>query len=230
MEILAHRGDTTQAHENTLAAFQAAYDSGADGFEFDIRLSRDGVPVVYHNLMIGDVFIADLTYAEIQKIQLSPDNPDYDVPTLEAVLDHFAGKTYLEIHVQSDTRATVDAVCKILNNYPALNDMYELTSFEPAIINTIHDHNPAHPCDLLFRIASWMTDEMAIRLLIDKAGLANVRGVHLFPEQINSEVLSRFDDLNLLVHCGVTNDIELFKRVEACSVSQILTDNIHLYL
>ncbi|MEL6307861.1 MAG: glycerophosphodiester phosphodiesterase [Chloroflexota bacterium] len=57
MQILAHRGDSRKAHENTLSAFQSAYETGADGFEFDIRLSSDGIPVVHHNLMVGDGFI-----------------------------------------------------------------------------------------------------------------------------------------------------------------------------
>ncbi len=47
--ILAHRGDSYQAPENTLEAARIGLDSGADGWELDVRLTRDGVPVVIHD-------------------------------------------------------------------------------------------------------------------------------------------------------------------------------------
>jgi glycerophosphoryl diester phosphodiesterase len=47
--IIAHRGASTLAPENTLAAFARAFDDGADGIELDVRLARDGVPVVIHD-------------------------------------------------------------------------------------------------------------------------------------------------------------------------------------
>ena len=47
--IIAHRGLTSAAPENTVAAFRAAVDAGADGVELDVRLSRDGEVVVLHD-------------------------------------------------------------------------------------------------------------------------------------------------------------------------------------
>jgi glycerophosphoryl diester phosphodiesterase len=47
--IVAHRGDSFHAPENTLVAAKRAWDSGADAWEFDVHLTRDGVPVVVHD-------------------------------------------------------------------------------------------------------------------------------------------------------------------------------------
>jgi glycerophosphoryl diester phosphodiesterase len=47
--IIGHRGASAVAPENTLAAFARAFDDGADGIELDVRLARDGVPVVIHD-------------------------------------------------------------------------------------------------------------------------------------------------------------------------------------
>ena len=47
--IIGHRGASALAPENTLAAFARAFDDGAHGIELDVRLSRDGVPVVIHD-------------------------------------------------------------------------------------------------------------------------------------------------------------------------------------
>ncbi len=47
--VTAHRGASAVAPENTLAAFQAAIEAGADAIEFDVRLSADGAVVVFHD-------------------------------------------------------------------------------------------------------------------------------------------------------------------------------------
>lgn len=47
--IIGHRGASAYAPENTHAAFRMAFDEAADGIEFDVRLARDGVPVVIHD-------------------------------------------------------------------------------------------------------------------------------------------------------------------------------------
>jgi glycerophosphoryl diester phosphodiesterase len=64
--IIGHRGASAYAPENTHAAFKQAFDDGADGLEFDVRLARDGVPVVIHDatldrtaLMPGEVEALD---------------------------------------------------------------------------------------------------------------------------------------------------------------------------
>ncbi len=48
-EIMAHRGASFEAPENTMPAFQLAIDQGADGIELDVHMTSDGVPVVIHD-------------------------------------------------------------------------------------------------------------------------------------------------------------------------------------
>lgn len=49
LALLAHRGASHAAPENTLSAFALGFDEGADGLECDLRLTSDGVPVVFHD-------------------------------------------------------------------------------------------------------------------------------------------------------------------------------------
>ncbi len=73
--IIGHRGASAVAPENTMAAFKEAIAAGADGIEFDVRLTRDGVPVVIHDstlLRTGGLpdRIVDLTLSEVAKVDV----------------------------------------------------------------------------------------------------------------------------------------------------------------
>ena len=73
--IIGHRGASAVAPENTMAAFRQALAVGADGIEFDVRLTRDGVPVIIHDSTLRRTGglphrVADLTWAEISKIDV----------------------------------------------------------------------------------------------------------------------------------------------------------------
>jgi len=102
--IIAHRGGALESTENTIGAFERAARIGADGIETDIRLTRDGVVVVYHDDYFGRVeglaerqrtrMISDLTYSEIAAGTLMPvgdDTGNRHVPTLDDLLNNVKG-------------------------------------------------------------------------------------------------------------------------------------------
>jgi len=102
--IIAHRGGAMESTENTIAAFQRAFKIGADGIETDIRLTRDGVVVVYHDDYFGRVeglpqaqrtrLVSDMTYAELTAQTLIPVGEDTGgrrVPMLNDLLAQVHG-------------------------------------------------------------------------------------------------------------------------------------------
>ncbi len=91
--IVAHRGDHTHAEENTLAAFAAAIEGGADGIELDVRCSRDGIPLVFHDAELEGQPLAALTWAEIRARKPT-------VPSLEEALLHVRGRIALDIELK----------------------------------------------------------------------------------------------------------------------------------
>jgi glycerophosphoryl diester phosphodiesterase len=97
--VIAHRGGAKESTENTIEAFQRAVRIGADGIETDLRLTRDGVVVIYHDEIFGRVeglpkphqrrAVAEMTYAEMRASPLLPVGDDSGrrfVPTLEELL------------------------------------------------------------------------------------------------------------------------------------------------
>lgn len=91
--IVAHRGDHTHAEENTLAAFAAAIEGGADGIELDVRRSRDGIPLVFHDAELEGQPLAALTWAEIRARKPT-------IPSLEEALLHVRGRIALDIELK----------------------------------------------------------------------------------------------------------------------------------
>ncbi len=131
--ILGHRGASAVAPENTLAAFSRAILDGAEGIEFDVRLSRDGVPIVIHDASLRrttliDSLVCDLTSEQLQKIDVgswftrtsfagrmpSPE-PSYSgerLPTLAQVLQLFSangGWLYIEMKADANEGAELAA-------------------------------------------------------------------------------------------------------------------------
>ncbi len=105
--IIAHRGASGEAPENTMAAFDLAFKQGADGIELDVRLSRDRIPVVIHDANLTrtasiDAPVSDLSWEEIRSVRLlnrfDSRHDHQSPPALRDVLERYAGRG--EIHIE----------------------------------------------------------------------------------------------------------------------------------
>ena len=153
--IIAHRGASALAPENTLAAFHRAIDDGADGIEFDVRLSKDGVPVVIHDSSLvrtarANMLVADLTAEQLSRLDAgSWFNAAYPararsnfasegVPSLRAVLQlliKIDGPIYIELKCETerDISPLVEAVCGEIASSPLFHRII-VKSFRLAVI------------------------------------------------------------------------------------------------
>lgn len=109
--IVAHRGASGTLTENTLPAFQKAVDAGAKMIEVDIQLSKDSVPVAFHDNNLKKLNIqkktSELTKDELKTIELSKlsknDSHTYNIPTLEEVLEFaIEHEIYLIIEIKTE--------------------------------------------------------------------------------------------------------------------------------
>src|SRR5918997_1335593 len=89
---VGHRGLTTRLPENTLAAFRTALEAGAGGLELDVRVTRDGHPVVMHDATVdrttdGFGTVAGMTLEAVRR--LGAGSPGEGIPTLREVFEEF---------------------------------------------------------------------------------------------------------------------------------------------
>jgi glycerophosphoryl diester phosphodiesterase len=145
--IIAHRGGAKESTENTIAAFQRAIRIGADGIETDIRMTRDGIIVVYHDEYFGRVeglgeahrtrLVSDLRYSELTAQTLLPVGDDTGgrrVPTLTELLGQLnTGLLNIEIKRSARFDEMLGKTFAILRNSPALERVVlEVPDFETA--------------------------------------------------------------------------------------------------
>lgn len=133
--IIAHRGASALAPENTLAAIQKAIEDKADGIEFDVRITKDGVPVVFHDAILErianqKISVSSLSCEKLQTFdvgswfnQKNPKkaNQTYaaeTVPTLARLLDFlkdYKGLLYVELKGEAgEIAALTEAVCNLI--------------------------------------------------------------------------------------------------------------------
>ncbi|WP_347549704.1 glycerophosphodiester phosphodiesterase family protein [Pseudalkalibacillus hwajinpoensis] len=93
--IFAHRGASRQCPENTMSAYKRAVEIGAEGIEIDVQLSRDGIPVVFHDRTLkrttaGKGIVTQTSFSELRNLDagswFAPSFKDERIPSLEEVL------------------------------------------------------------------------------------------------------------------------------------------------
>lgn len=239
-EIVAHRGVADGVPENTLGAFQRALELGADAVELDVRLSRDRVPVVFHNYYLrettdasGPVFEYDAV--QLQELELRGAGEDLGdrcrIPTLRQVLETFAGRLGLEIEVKGPEPESGEIVARELEPFRDLWETMEVTSYEPALLLDIGRRCPGLAIDLLQRRSEeWMGLDVVAYSALHGARLAGARAVHLHPTQLSHEVVDAVRSAGIEVHSWAVNDRGRLEMIEDLGIPKFDTDELVLAL
>jgi glycerophosphoryl diester phosphodiesterase len=138
--VIAHRGASRDAPENTVAAFEAAIALGADAVELDVRRTADGVLVVHHNASRRGVPLSMLTYSRL--VRLSRHEP----PRFDTVLDLCAGRIGVDIEVK-EPGFEAEVIDAASSRFPREQLLY--TSFEETVIAAIRRLDANARCGLL---------------------------------------------------------------------------------
>jgi glycerophosphoryl diester phosphodiesterase len=167
-EIIAHRGASRDAYENTLAAFALALEQGADGIELDVHATADGVVVVHHDPVVHRrrggrveaVAIAALTIADLEECRL----PSGDrIPTLAEVFALVGDRAVLYVEVKG--RGMAPLVAALLDAHPAVRSAVH--AFDHRVPVAVRRMRPTTPIGLLS--ASYPLD---VRRLLEGTGAA----------------------------------------------------------
>lgn len=142
----AHRGlynNNEGLPENSLGAFQNAVDNRY-GIELDIQLSKDKIPMVFHDATLKrvcgiDAKLCDYTCEELKQMKLL--GTEYTIPTFKEVLELVDGRVPLLVEFKPGPTELCDIACPMLDEY---NGLFCVESFDPFILKKIKEIRPRY--------------------------------------------------------------------------------------
>lgn len=219
-----------------MPAFQRALERGADAIECDVRLTRDGMPVISNAISFAGSPslrgpIAAYTLDALRT------NARYAIPTLADVLERFCGQIGLEIHLKVEDPLSLAAVAQVLQPYEGLWKSCEITSYDPVVLDVMGRRCPGLATDLLLPLSeNWMLPRDIAFLAIHRADTARSRGkhhrqrrvqaIHLHPTQLLSETVAAIRAAGYEVHAWDVNDADALDKVTALGILRICTDRL----
>ncbi len=220
-EAIAHRGVRDRYPENSLPAFIAAVDEGADAIELDVHATRDGVVVVHHDphlprestSPLAGRAIAALDYEELSTFEL---HPGVALPTLDATLEAIVplARIYIEIKAPNLEALVAAALAKIANaaEYCAVH------SFDHRIVKHFRKLAPTIPGGILI-----------VAYPIDAASLlraSDARDLWQQCEFIDDDLVKSIHAAGGRVIAWTGNDEAEWNRLRSAGVDGICTDRV----
>lgn len=221
--IIAHRGNSSEAPENTLAAVTSALSLNPDAIEIDLHLSKDGELIVMHDPTLerttnGKGAIVDFTVAELKTLDAgswkSPNYTDEKVPTFKEVLKEVKGKNRLFVELK--VVGAEEKLIQELEEADMLEDVVVI-SFYPQALARLAELKPDLPRSVLTGASSY--DDF-VRL----ANEAKTNAIDLYHLNLTREVAEKLLDRGYVLWAWTIDDIAHMKRAVELGVTGITTN------
>jgi len=225
IKIVAHRGASGYAPENTLLAFKKAIDLGCDKVELDVRLTKDNQIVVIHDDDInrttnGRGEVSQLTLKQIKKFNCSEKQK---IPTLQEVIDLCKDKIDLQIELKAEGTA------KLVNDLIIENDILAnitVTSFKYRFLQKMFILNRKVDLGLLFE--NYIISKRIILWIIGR--LIGINYVCPNYPVVNKKIVDKAHRLGMRVYVFDVKTKEEGQKLIAMGVDEIGTDFPKLFL
>jgi glycerophosphoryl diester phosphodiesterase len=235
--IVAHRGASRQAPENTMEAFRLAVDAGADAIELDVHLTSDGQLAVIHDDTLERTTdhtgrVADQTMDQVREADAGatftrPDDSGFPfaerglrVPELREVLEWLPQSIGLVIEIKA--RAAADAVVSAVSSHPVLvSGRLSVISFDEATIERVRELNPE------IRTGYLLVPTQPIEPALVWATEHGHLGVHPWEGDLGMDpipILAHARAYGREIGCYVVNDPERMKHLAALGLWGFVTD------
>lgn len=214
MQVIAHRGASKAAPENTIAAFERARHMLADAAELDVRRTRDHVLVVHHDAVLPDGrVIAHTDHADL---------PDH-VPTLDAALDA-CHPMWVNVEIKNDPNEPdfdpsdhiADATIDVLARRPEGDERWVISSFRRETIDRCHELRPS------IRTA-WLTIAVTPETGADLVAAGHC-AIHPWVHIVTRELLDAWHDVGLQVNTWTCDDPDRMRELVEWGIDGICTN------
>lgn len=232
--VLAHRGASAHAPENTLAAFELAVEQGADGVELDVKLSADGQVVVIHDATVERTTgargrVKDMTLDELRSLDAGSFFSDKfkgeKIPTLAEVFEAVGKRTFINVELTNYNTPRdhlVESVCILVKKF-GMQKRVLFSSFLPSNLSNARRYLPEVPAGLLALsglLGAWARS----------FGFAFGKHEALHPhlKDATQQLIYYVHRLKKRVHVWTVNDAADMRRLFKWGVDAIFTDDPQL--
>lgn len=245
MLIIGHRGASAVAPENTMAAFREALAVGADGIEFDVRLTRDGVPVVIHDNTLRRTGglphrVVDLTSAEINKIDVGswfaqkkgfPPGTfaNETVPSLAELFTLFQSNNstlYLEMKCDSpsEQRPLAEACVRAIAEH-SLKERVIVECFQLPALKILREIDPDIKTVALFEPSFTNPSVLSDQRIIDQALAVGAAALALHHRLARESLVQKAKAAGLHVAVWTVDDPAWIERAHAIGIDALITND-----
>ena len=222
--IIAHRGASAYAPENTLAAFDKALDLGAADVEFDVHFSADGQVVVIHDDTVdrttnGSGAVAELTLAQLKSLDagswFAAQFSEERIPTLMELLERYKDRLHLHIEVKGRAEHLSEKTIDLVRDHGWL-DSVTIISFQKERLEEARAYAPEIPAGWLAREVDESMIEQARRLRL--AMICPQAGI------LDRELADRLHQKGFIVMVWGAGDEDVMRRVVEAGADGMTVD------
>ena len=222
-KFIAHRGFAREKKQNTVAAFQHASESDTYGVETDVRITKDGVFVAFHDKNAARLsgkykIIEKADFAEIQKLKIYDRQRRHRIATLLDFLQNckLSGKEAV-VEIKSNlTEEQTEKLIEIINNEDYLSKT-TFISFNKQILKYIRAKLPKQSIQLL-SVKHRQEDLIFLQ--------ENKIGIDIRHKQLSKEKISEYHSRDIQVNCWTVNRHKRSKQLQQWGVDFITTDKL----
>ncbi|HEV7746163.1 MAG TPA: glycerophosphodiester phosphodiesterase family protein [Pyrinomonadaceae bacterium] len=240
--ILGHRGACALAPENTLAAFSRAISDGADGVEFDVRLSRDGIAVVIHDATLKRTALVEGSVSEMSAAELSAVDVGAwftgrskeslrgeKLPTLTQVFELFStnhGELYVEMKSDKNEGSELAAAVVKLTRECRMIDRVVVESFDHAAIAAVKKIDPGIRTAALFEPKLTRPISTVRRLkMVDTAVAFGANEIALHHTLVGPRLIEKAIQAGLEVVVWTVDDSAWIARAQKLEIKALIAND-----
>ena len=238
-KVIGHRGAAAYAPENTLEGIHTAADMGVEWVELDVKLTKDDVPIIFHDDDLarttnGSGLVAETTYEEIRQLEAGSWFADsfsgIKIPTLEEAIDVLIDRNLgfnLEIKpCPNREKETAEAALDMLAQYWDDHQRLLISSFQPICLEVARDMATDWSRGLL--LAPETTSEGEQDVINpewkDMADYLDVKTVNLGTKIASRDVIEEIIDLDYHPLVYTVNDPMEARQYQSWGVDALFTD------
>lgn len=233
MELIAHRGASAYAPENTLSAFKKAIDMGLNAVEFDVQFTLDGKAVVTHDYTLertsdGRGHINDFNLSQLKELDFgkwfSEDYKNEKIPTLDEVLDIVKNNYLINIELKrdkDDKRFFSKSIVETIDKFD-IRDKVLISSFDHELLKDLYKIDQNLKIALLFPKEIERNFEN-LKEYIDKLNI-KVSAINPHKDSLNEISTKNIKKLGLKIISYTVNEKTDYNRLKDLGVDAVFTN------